>query len=330
MSQGLLSFLSNTLNRGFIDAIGGNYVGMGQGTRIYEFGPSRFSVASKAPAAFGKSVRAGLIGGAVAVGLNVFTDSDPSVLGMAGTFSFMGMMSAGMPDFKNPMKMPGRGASSLLGVAAPLLFSGWNIWNGYNNEGLQGAKDAAIFDVAVAGGASFGIRGQVLKSTVGDATYGITSRVTNKGPLRNAGRYLGAAVGATLGGSIGEYIGVPGGETAGVIGGALLGGAPLRTFARFPKATAAGVVGMAVGAGVATVGKGAGYVVKMANAHQKARRSIQTDGSLAAFMTEGASTMRSRAVQAIQNSHMNARSALGREANFMHYPSKNYHSSYRM
>jgi hypothetical protein len=41
-------------------------------------------------------------------------------------------------------------------------------------------------------------------------------------------------------------------------------------------------------------------------------------GSLAAFQTQGAWTSRQMSVQAIQRSHLNARSALGSEAQYMH------------
>ncbi|MBI2005651.1 MAG: hypothetical protein HYS80_02710 [Candidatus Aenigmarchaeota archaeon] len=64
--------------------------------------------------------------------------------------------------------------------------------------------------------------------------------------------------------------------------------------------------------------------------HAQAMKQVNTAGSLAAFSTQGAYTMRARAVQAIQNSHLNTRSALGMEASFMHMPSRNYMSPYRM
>jgi hypothetical protein len=45
---------------------------------------------------------------------------------------------------------------------------------------------------------------------------------------------------------------------------------------------------------------------------------VPTQGNLAAFMTQGAWTSRQMAVQSIQKSHMNARSAMGNEAQYMH------------
>ena len=88
-------------------------------------------------------------------------------------------------------------------------------------------------------------------------------------------------------------------------------------------------MGAAAVGGVAAAGYGAYEVLKMGYAQKQSRKGIQTAGDLAAFNTMGANTMRSRAVQAIQKSHTNARSALGGEANFMHYSSRNYHSPYR-
>ena len=50
------------------------------------------------------------------------------------------------------------------------------------------------------------------------------------------------------------------------------------------------------------------------------KRRIDTAGSTASFMTQNAFTQRQRAVAAMQNSHLNARSAMGMEATYMHMP----------
>ena len=48
---------------------------------------------------------------------------------------------------------------------------------------------------------------------------------------------------------------------------------------------------------------------------------VDITGNMAAFQTGKAQTMRQRSLQAIQRHHMNARSALGNEANYMHVSS---------
>jgi hypothetical protein len=45
---------------------------------------------------------------------------------------------------------------------------------------------------------------------------------------------------------------------------------------------------------------------------------LQFAGSTAAFFSDGAATMRQRSVMAIQRSHLNARSAFGQEASYLH------------
>ena len=139
-------------------------------------------------------------------------------------------------------------------------------------------------------------------------------------------RFLGAGIGAQIGQAIGDRIGVPGASIAGAFAGAFVGAAPMRFMAAHPIIGA----GAVVAGGLAATGYGAYEVMKMGYAQKQSRRGIQTSGDLAAFMTQGANTMRARSVQAIQKSATNARSALGQEANFMHYPGRNYFSQYRM
>lgn len=87
--------------------------------------------------------------------------------------------------------------------------------------------------------------------------------------------------------------------------------------------------GTAVVGGAYMAGKGAYSVLKAGYDYRQSQKSIQTSGDLMAFNTQSALTMRSRAVQAMQNSHMNARSALGQEASFLHHPSRSYHAPWR-
>ena len=223
--------------------------------------------------------------------------------------------------------MPHKGMGAFLGPAVALGTSAYFILNGYMENGAQVAKDAAVMDLAINTGMWLGVRGASLKT---NGAEGIAERLVHKGPVRLMGRAVMASMGASIGNALGGASGIPGAEMAGTLLGGMFGGAPMRTIGRHPLLLAGAITGMVAGTGVKMVGRVTSQIVSMANTHQKMRRTIQTDGSLAAFMTEGATTMRSRSIQAIQKSHMNARSALGREANFMHYPSRNYHSQYRM
>jgi hypothetical protein len=130
---------------------------------------------------------------------------------------------------------------------------------------------------------------------------------------------------STTAGMGGAYVGVRGFSAA-----AKLGGAAWRN-----KTLTLGLAGaVAVGAAplmytAAAYGASA-VVMKAGYNHAQMQKQLHTSGSLASFNTQGAYTMRARAVQAIHKSHLNARSVLGQEASFLHYPSRNYSSRYRM
>lgn len=134
---------------------------------------------------------------------------------------------------------------------------------------------------------------------------------------------------------IGESLGrnVVGHIAAGAVYGAMGGGFLATPFAMLAGYYGTGYAGtltmgsMALGAAYA-VPKGTYEILKMGNAYTNSRRGVNTDGDMAAFSTQGAYTMRARAVQAIARSHTNNRSALGQEATFMHR-NTNYHSRYR-
>jgi len=92
-----------------------------------------------------------------------------------------------------------------------------------------------------------------------------------------------------------------------------------------------GAAGIALGAtymaGKVAIGAGSS-ILRAGRQHARLQRQVQTAGDMSSFSTKGAFTMRERAVQAIQKSHLNSRSALGREANFFH-SNRNYNSMYR-
>jgi len=83
------------------------------------------------------------------------------------------------------------------------------------------------------------------------------------------------------------------------------------------KSLAMGPVGLTM-AGLAGIGYGAYRGSKyMAQLGRDSRRA-KFAGNMDAFMTEGAWTMRQRALQEINRSHTNARTILGQEASYMH------------
>jgi len=231
------------------------------------------------------------------------------------------------------------GWGTVAGQGAGAAFSLYSVYQGYQEGGLSGAKDAAVWDLATASAISrFAYEGEnaLTGYALGPKAGSMMSRIRNAGakPAGSVVKFGGAGgmgVGITrsLGAGIGASIGQAVAGTPGAYAGAYIGAAPIRFAATHPLLAgglAAGAVAAAVGYGTYSVVKGglqAGY------AHSQRQKGIHTSGSMAAFMTAGATTMRSRSVQAIHKSHLNARSALGQEAGFMHMPGKNYHSRYR-
>lgn len=120
------------------------------------------------------------------------------------------------------------------------------------------------------------------------------------------------------------------GAASSALGGGVIGGAAAFAAAHvgvkhsWKVAAAAGGYYAAKATGNAVMG-----VLKKGYQYRQRQKSINTSGSMAAFNTSGAHTMRQRAVEAIHKSHLNARSALGNEAQFMHMPGRNYGSRYR-
>ena len=228
---------------------------------------------------------------------------------------------------------PGR-AGRMLTSAAGAGFSAYNVYSGYQEGGFLGAKDAAVWEVATASAAARFAYGTLGSS--GPQSNRLFAKAANVG-IKTAGtkiafgggggmalgmaRFAGAGIGASLGQAV---LGTPG-----AFMGAYIGAAPIRFAATHPLLAAGGaVIGVAAAAGYGAV-KGGASVLRAGHEHRQRQRSIDTSGSMASFMTQNAHTMRARAVQAMHKSHLNARSALGQEAGFMHMPSKNYHSRYR-
>ena len=77
----------------------------------------------------------------------------------------------------------------------------------------------------------------------------------------------------------------------------------------------AAVAGIAIGIGATYIN----YRNKLVDFRREARQTEFT-GDMTAFQTHAAATMRQRSMQAISRSHMNARRALGNEAQYYHMP----------
>ena len=193
-------------------------------------------------------------------------------------------------------------------------FSGAMLYEGYSSGGVGGVMSAAGTEIAV--GAAM-------------ARYGYKYKMAGKG--------VGAVM--TQSGIKGGFLGFMA-RTASAYGvagaaSAMVGGGPLGMVAGAAGAVIGAKAGVPIMAGylgyqAAKLGGSAVMAtLKPGREFRQNQRSLHTSGSLAAFNTHGAQTMRSRAVQAINKSHLNARSALGSEANYMHFPSRNYHSRYR-
>jgi hypothetical protein len=179
---------------------------------------------------------------------------------------------------------------------------GLSAYLGYQDNGLSGAFEYVAWDVST----HASVFAHALKPGIQGAANG---SLINPIGLTSIPRFIGAGIGSSVGYQVAGY---PGMFLGGYIGGSYKG--------------------MAVAGGLAAAA-GAAYAVGSLYTEggnfRRRQRMLETSGDTSAFMTSGATTMRSRAVSAIQKSHTNARSALGNEAGFMHMPSKNYHSKYK-
>lgn len=244
----------------------------------------------------------------------------------AGTAAAGAVFLSGRPSLTN-WSNTGRGMSlasglHLLNPAASAYF----MYQGYQEGGLAGARDTAVWDVAT--NSAFAKYGY----TKGAASAGMSSTKVARGFVGTSMRFAGAGIGAGIGQGIGQAVGIPGFGVAGAFIGGAVGAAPMAGTAHVMKGALRHpmLIGGAVMAGGAyAIGRGTSAILKAGAAHGASKRGIHTSGDLAAFSTRGAMTMRARAVQAIHKSHLNARSALGQEASLMAMPSRNYHSRYR-
>lgn len=216
-------------------------------------------------------------------------------------------------------------AFTALGVATTAVTLGV----GYQQGGLLGAGRAAAWDFAVNAAMA---RHAYTATTIGGVTSYEAGRFAGSRLLSKFGKPGKiAAAGLNIGDVGMRYMW--GTAIAGGFGAAMGGG-----FLGTIGAMAGGTLGvryagsLTVGAGIYYGGKlaakGAYSVLKAGYNHTQMQKGIHTSGDMAAFMTQGAFSMRERAVQAMAKSHMNARSALGQEASYMHHPGRNYNSRY--
>lgn len=177
-----------------------------------------------------------------------------------------------------------------------------------DRSGFMGLADALSIDYAT----MLATRQFAGPRTITSAAAGGIPTVKASGALRTIRVGVGAGIGASIGNAI---LGTPGSIIGGLAGGA---------------STANPIIAGGVLAG-ATVGYGTYSILKSGYRHGRNIRLANrphTAGDTSSFFTQNAFTMRSQAIQAMRNSHMNARSALGQEATFMH-TNKNYFSTYR-
>ncbi len=215
-------------------------------------------------------------------------------------------------------------------------FSALSYASGYMHGGIGGLYDAVVIDLAANTAISAPGVGYVSKTQFGaNASTKVFEARTGKTGLMT--RSVGSYVGGTIGQIAGSATGIPMMGTIGAFAGSAVGAAPLkgtaaglRMAAAHPLMAAGAIGGALVAGGTIAIAKAGGTFVKNANRYARERRRMDTDGSMAAFSTNGAYTMRQRAVQAMQKTHMNSRSSLGREANLFHQgATRNYHSRYR-
>ncbi len=204
-----------------------------------------------------------------------------------------------------------------MGVAMSALgpaISGYYMYQGYQDNGLLGLADAYFLDLATSSAVQHEMFARKAP-TSGIASGAIgTQRVLGFGGMALAG--MGAYAGYGMGSAV---AGAPGGF-AGAFAGAKLGS----LTAKYPGVMLPLAVG---GYAVAQAGSMAisavSHIVKEGYRRRKMRGRIDTAGDTAAFFNRNAITMRGRAFEAMRKSHLNARSALGMEANMTHM-NRNY------
>lgn len=127
----------------------------------------------------------------------------------------------------------------------------------------------------------------------------------------SAGKFLGESFSAMLGADNSTMLGAAGG-IFGAIGGAAIGGAAFSSIGNL--AASAAIFGTS-----AVIGTVSSHLFSETMRRTSANRPrLDTAGDAQPYFTKNAVTMRQRALQAMNSSHTNSRSALGNEASIMH------------
>lgn len=245
-------------------------------------------------------------------------------------------------SFGQQMAMKSGAGISRFATVAPLLMSGYFIYQGFKEDGIKGASDALVYDAAVGTGMAAAqsnyLHQQVYSKSLAALSPGEKEAVKQSGAiLKDIDKearlgftrtnlktmsFLGTGLRAGLGASLGQAIGGTPGAFAGAFLGAKAGGLVGNTIM-----FGAAALGTAAYVGVEKVVSKGATILKKGHERRAFRRRIDTAGDTAAFFTRNANTMRSRAVLSMRNSHLNARSALGMEASLTHMR-RDYFSKY--
>jgi len=165
--------------------------------------------------------------------------------------------------------------------------------------------------------AALGARGRVgLNRTMSGAAYKNIGKVTGKRVLGIGGRFLGRSLGPVMVG----YSAYKGYKEGGILKGAWEGGKEAAGWAAFSVAASLlpGAAAIATPiAAAAAIGYGAYQFGEKAQAYRKGLRDVEMGGGFIDPFGTGA-TMRQRSAMALQNSHINGRSALGAEGSLYH------------
>lgn len=237
-----------------------------------------------------------------------------------------------MPEMMKPIgnaqqNSMGTKFGSSLGIGMSALMVGM----GAADNGAWGAYDALMTEVAVNSAvmkqayirtpnalataftaADFDVRPSQARLKTSPQTQTVSQR--SWWGNKTGGTPLGRGVGM-MGMTMGAYIGAGiGGEAMGTLGsfaGAAVG-------ARVMRNPLTALLGAGTLIGATQVGKGAYQVLKSGYRKAQSMKGFDLAGDTASFLTRNAVTMRSRSMEAIHRSHLNARSALGQEATYMH------------
>lgn len=227
---------------------------------------------------------------------------------------------------------------ALVGPGLSLAMSSYFLYQGYQENGLRGAFDAGILDLSTS--AAIGHFAFYQTAATGKTHLSLESAASPRTVTKARAAWtpfgrspmlaiLGYGMGAYAGGEAGQNFGGAYFGAAGAVAGSYAGAGVVNLLAKNPLGKAAFVAAAVGYMAYSPIKNAAREFVRTGYRKKQDQKGLDMAGSTAAFFTRNAVTMRQRAVQAIHKSHLNARSALGQEANFMSMPGKDYFSSSR-